>query len=797
MISLRTVAVRSVMCMGLMGAMGANAQTLPPQDALSPNTAASSSAQGDWAAQAGYPNPRIGGSGGAINPAQLNTQPGIESATARPLPRVMPRNEPNDFQKFVLEATGKLLPLYGAGFFEGADAARPTQGAPVPNDYPLGPGDELLIRGWGSIDIDLRVVVDRNGLISIPKVGTVPMAGVRAADAEEVIRNAVSKYFRGFSLNVTLGQLRTITIYVVGQAKRPGTYVVSSLSTLVTALSDTGGPNQNGSLRHVQVKRAGKQIAELDFYAFLAKGDKSGDAKLIDGDVIVIPPAAGFVALTGKVKSPSVFELRGSDDTIQNLLDVAGGLPVLADPHRAFIEHIDPGKKRSRSVEEFALDASGLRRELRNGDLVSVLSVNAEFANAVTLRGTVSQAVRAPYRDGMKVTDLIPSKDFLITKAVVRRQNQALIWQGRQDEQNANEQYPSDQAELRRSIKTQPEPLNTGTLAGSVGNQYDEINWDYAVVERINRADLSVSLLPFNLDKALADPSGSDNVSLQPGDTVTVFSVDDVQVPIAKRHVFVRVEGEVQKPGVYQVSQGESLVGVLQKAGGLTGDAFLFGAEFTRESVRKSQQQNLDKYVSRLEQQMMQESRKSLASRSGIDPAAAQVAQAQAFVETESRNRSIQKLRELKATGRVALNVSPQDKSFAQVPDFRLENGDRLVVPNRPDYVQVFGSVNTESAMFWQPGKTVSDYLEQAGVSSSADEDAVFIMRANGMVISNAGRWMSSVKGKEALPGDIVVVPEKVDVETTWNAFVRGTKDISQIFANFGLAGAAIHTMNK
>ena len=793
--------------MVLLGAMGVGAQTaLSPQESQTPYSTSSTSLQSDWAPQGGNQNPR-GGIGGLNNPAQPNAQPGMEPLPVRPLPRMIPRNEPNDFQKFVLEATGKLLPLYGAGFFEGADAARPTQGAPVPNDYPLGPGDELLIRGWGSIDIDLRAVVDRNGLISIPKVGTVPLAGVRAADAEEVIRNAINKYFRGFNLNVTLGQLRTITIYVVGQAKRPGTYVVSSLSTLVTALSDSGGPNQNGSLRHIQVKRAGKQIAELDFYAFLAKGDKSGDAKLIDGDVIVIPPAAGFVALTGKVKTPAVFELGGSDDTLQNLLEAAGGLPVLADPHRAFVEHIDSSKKLSRSVEEFALDANGLRRELRNGDLVSVLSINAEFANAVTLRGTVNQAVRAPYRDGMKVTDLIPSRDFLVTKAVVRRQNQALIFQGRQDEQNANEQFPRDQAELRRSMKTplaatpeSPNPdknLDSRTLAGSVGNLYDEINWDYAVVERINRADLSVSLVPFNLGKALADPNSSDNVPLQPGDTVTVFSVDDVQVPIAKRRVFVRVEGEVQKPGVYQVSAGESLIGVIQKAGGLTGDAFLFGAEFTRESVRKQQQQNLDKFAGRLEQQMLQESRKSLSSRTANDPSAAGGAQAQIAAEAESRNRFLQKLHELKASGRVALNVSPEDKGFAQLPDFRLENGDRLVVPNRPDYVQIFGSVNTESAMFWQPGKTVSDYLEQSGVSSTADEEGVFVMRANGTVISNSGRWMSSVKGQKSLPGDIIVMPEKVDVETGWNAFIRGTKDISQIFANFGLAGAAIHTMNR
>jgi len=829
LISLRTAVIRSVVCGALLGIVGANAQTLSPQEAQALYSARASSAnvdRGDLAAQPGYQSPRIGGNGEANGLAQPNAQPGIEpSMAARPLARAIQRNEPNDFQKFVLEATGKLLPLYGADFFA-TDSAWPIQGAPVPNDYPLGPGDELLIRGWGSVDIDLRAVVDRNGLISIPKVGTVSVAGVRAAEAEAVIRNEISKYFRGFNLNVTLGQLRTITVYMVGQAKRPGTYMVSSLSTLVTALSDTGGPNQHGSLRHVQVKRAGKQIAELDFYAFLGKGDKSGDVKLIDGDVIVIPPAAGYVALTGKVKSPAVYELRGSDDTLQNLLEVAGGLPVLADPRRAFLEHIDPSKNLSRSVEEIALDGAGLSRQLKNGDLVSVLSANAEFANAVTLRGTVSQAVRAPYSNGMKVTDLIPSKDFLVTKAVVRRQNRALIFQGRQDDQNINEQFPREQAELRRSQRnSQNGPavgqgaglvrqqndgaddssppldpvknLDNRTLAESVGNLYDEINWDYAVVERLNRADLSVTLVPFNLGKAMADPNGSDNVPLQAGDTVTVFSVDDVRVPIAKRRVFVRVEGEVQRPGVYQISAGESLVGVLQKAGGLTNDAFLFGAEFYRESARKSQQENLEKFVNRLEQQMLQGSRRALSSRTANDPTAAQAAQAEAAIEAESRNRFIQKLRELKATGRIALNMSPEDKSFAQLPDFRLENGDRLVVPNRPDFVQIFGAVNTESAMFWQPDKTVSDYLEQSGVSATADEDAVFVLRASGMALSNSGRWLSSVKGQSVLPGDIIVVPEKVDVETAWNAFIRGTKDISQIFANFGLAAAAIHTLNK
>jgi len=669
---------------------------------------------------------------------------------------------PNEFQKFVQEATGKLLPLYGSNYFAGVDAVRPIQGAPVPNDYPLGPGDELLIRAWGTIDIDFRATVDRNGLVSIPKVGTVPLAGVRAADVEDVIRNAIGKYFRGFSLNVTLGQLRTVTIYVVGQAKRPGTYTVSSLSTLVTALSEAGGPNENGSLRRVQVKRAGKQIAELDFYAFLAKGEKSGDVKLIDGDVVVIPPAAGYVALTGQVETPAVYEIRSQADDVRSVLELAGGLPINADPRRALIERIDPGKNLPRSVEDFVLDNEGMKKSLKSGDLITVLPMRPEFSNAVTLRGSFYRTLRMPYRQDMKVTDLIPSKEGLVSRSSLQRQNRP----------NADQ----------------------GNLVAGLGNQYDEINWDYAVVERLNRADLTATLVPFNLGKALADPRSSDNLPLRPGDTVTVFTADDIRVPIAKRRVLVQLEGEVRIPGIYQMAPGESLVNLLQRAGGVTSDAYLFGVEFYRESARAMQQANLDKYVRRVEQQMLTESRKNLANRSTTDSQGASV---QMAMEAEARTSFIQKLRELKASGRIALNFSAEDNKVAQFPDFRLESGDRLVIPSRPAYVQVMGAVNTESAMLWQPGKTVSDYLDQSGVSSLADEGAVFVMRANGAVVSNAGRWLSGVKGLEALPGDIVVMPEKVDVETTWTAFVRGAKDVTQVFANLGLGAAAIKTLRE
>lgn len=218
-------------------------------------------------------------------------------------------------------------------------------------------------------------------MIHIPRIGAVSMNGIRSAQAEDVIRAAIGKYYRDFQLSVTMGQLRGITVYVVGQARKPGSYTLSSNSTLVSALFASGGPNQNGSMRHVQVKRAEKTVTDLDLYAFLAKGDKSADIKLQDGDTIVIPAAKGFVALSGKVANSAVYELAGDGETIGSMLAVAGGLPVVADPKRAQLERLDPNKKPARTVEAFALDAQGLAKKLRSGDL---LTVSAPYPSSAT-----------------------------------------------------------------------------------------------------------------------------------------------------------------------------------------------------------------------------------------------------------------------------------------------------------------------------------------------------------------------------------------------------------------------------
>jgi protein involved in polysaccharide export with SLBB domain len=729
---------------------------------------------------------------------------GLQDRTRAPDPVVI-----SEFQKFLSDSTGRILPVFGSGFFESAQSQfAPIGGGPLPADQPLGPGDELLIRGTGTIDIDYRATIDRNGTISIPTVGTVVLAGVKAGSAESVIRAAIARLYKGVNVDVTFGQLRAMTVYVVGQAKRPGTYTVSGLSTLVTTLFASGGPTANGSMRRVQVKRAGKIAGELDLYAFIARGDKSGDIKLQDGDTIVIPPAGGFVALVGKVNAPAIYEIKGSGDTIESLLDLAGGLPVVADPRRAFLERIDANRNQPRSVEQFALDGQGLKRSLKNGDVLNITSITPDFSNAVVLRGNVDQAVRVPFKSNMRVSDLIPSREYLITRSSIKRQNNAVatseeVRKLRSDttlsEQDREKLGIGRSATLGEGERERAVAGEESSIASRIGGLIDEINWDYAVVERVNRADLSVSLIPFNLGNVFTNPQGADNVQLQPGDTVTVFSQEDVAVPMDKRRVFVRVEGEVQVPGVYQMSAGETLQSALAKAGGPTGNAYLFGTAFYREQVRKEQQANLEKAAVRLESQLRSQQAKGIANVSALSAAEAAAVAAQRQVEAQIAEETIRRFRQLKPTGRIAFNLESTEKSFARLPQIKLANGDRLVVPARPDFVHVFGAVNVEASPLWRANSRVKDYLRIAGVTADADVENVFVIRVDGTVATSASTgWLSTgVGAMEVMPGDSIVIPEKFDKETSWTKFTKGTREWAQIFANFGLGAAAIKTLRN
>ncbi len=723
--------------------------------------------------------------------------------------------KPNDFQQFILQTTGQHLSIFGYQFFENINASQaqavgamqttnafaPAEGTAVSPEYVLGAGDQLLIRAWGSIDVDVRVSIDRNGQVIIPKVGAVSMAGVKVSQSEAVIKQALAKNFKGFEVNVTLGQLRAITVYVVGQARRPGSYTLSSMSTLTSGLFASGGPNTNGSLRRVQLKRAGQLVTEFDLYGFLSQGNASGDVRLTDGDVIFIPPAAGYVALQGAVNLQAVYELKSAGEKLDQLLAVAGGLPITTDPRKVSLERITPNLPQPRSIQNISLQTAGeqgMQTTLQNGDLLTFYPITPVMGNAVTLRGNVAQAARMPWKPGMRVSDLIPNKEALISPNSVRKLNESLFDANKRVRaQRERDQIPADLKKPEETTSvTKVETMRMQSLTDLVGQAIEEVILDYATVERFNRKDLSSELLAFNLGKALANPQDAENIQLQPGDVVTVFSSDDVRIPQAKRRVIVSLEGEVQRPGIYQVAPNESLASLLIKAGGLTPNAYLFGSAFYREEVRKQQTENLDKLLRKLEA----ETSTSLSQLAQSQVAASEgaVFQAKIAAANLAQKQTLERLRSVKVEGRISLSLPASLQiSLDGLPRIGLQNADKFYIPSRPDFVYVFGSVNTESALLFRPGLTVSGYITLAGMMSGADKDGVILVRADGSSMTSQSFWRNEVLNVEVLPGDTIVLPEKQDVESAWSAVFRNTKDITQILYQLGLGAAAIKTLRQ
>jgi protein involved in polysaccharide export with SLBB domain len=742
-----------------------------------------------------------------------------------------PALEPNEFQRFVFTTTGQALPVFGQSYFSNTGLSyQPGDQLPVPQDYVLGPGDELQIRGWGTLDLDLRAIVDRSGQINLPRVGTVTVAGLKSGEVEEHLRTQVARVFKGFTLNVSLGRLRSIQIFVVGQARQPGTYTVGSLSTLVNAVFASGGPGPNGSMRSVQLKRQNAVVTELDLYDFIVRGDRSRDVRLQSGDVIVYASAGPRVAVLGSVDTPAVYELRSQaaaspGSTLAEVLALAGGLRAHANAQQARVERIDPANpKAPRQVALLNL-AEADKTRLRDGDVLTLQPVAPQFANAVTLRGNVAEPLRYPFTPGMKISQLIPERDALITRDYYLRKNRLVEYldpkrsleaappvaspASATPEAQAATRNPFNQGANQRTLQrlSQGEPaddrkVSFGASEQSVRNLVDEPNWDYATIERLDTDRITTRLLPFHLGKAVLDKDPAHDLPLQPGDIVTIFSSRDIRMPQARTTRLVRVEGEVERPGIYQLQAGDTLKALLQRAGGVTPQAYLFGTEFSRERTRQKQREALDDAIRRLESTLASAGSRQAANVGATSDAAVAARLQQA--EQEARTAQLNRLRAVKPGGRIALELQPAIARADDLPDLPLEDGDAIVIPARPGFVFAVGAVANDNALLWRPGRKVKDYLLNAGVLRDAEESEIFVVRADGSVIQSRDRtsnwWSSGPKGLDSLelaPGDTIVVPEKLDRESPWNAFVRGAKDWTQILSNFGIAAAAIKTLSN
>jgi polysaccharide biosynthesis/export protein len=740
-----------------------------------------------------------------------------------------PKEPDMEFQRFVAASLGYRLEIFGENLFRNVPSTfAPLDRVPVTPDYLIGPGDELLIRAWGQIDINYRAIVDRTGTIYIPKIGAMSVAGLRYDELNSALTRNIGRVFKNFELNVTLGQLRSIQVFVVGQVKRPGSYTVSSLSTLVNALFASGGPSNRGSMRQIVLKRQGKEITRFDLYDLIVSGDKSKDAQLLPGDVIYVPPVGKLVALAGSVNVPAVYELREHEDLSQVLV-YAGGLTTTAGGQKAFVDRIDD--RLTRRTAEFELTATGLKTELKDGDIVRFLHISPKFDNAITLRGNVAVPGRYPWRQGMRVKDLIPNREFLVTEEFWKRQNRLAVDpdsltfqshdeadQERQQERlrelqrdhnvpfaqssgqnqapvpipppsSSSNELPSDQRGTRRDDelpsrvgRTEAQRIKQEELKNEVKRSAAEINWEYAVIQRINPEDLATRLVPFNLGKAISGED-TENVVLQPGDVVTIFSQNDMQVPAAQQTKFVRLEGEFRTAGVYQVQPGETLRHLIARVGGLTPQAYLYGSEFTRESTKEDQQKRLEEYTNELERSI---DRNASSQRNLTGEEALTERQT-----LEGQRRLLDKLRQLQATGRIVLELKPTANELDAIPDLPLEDGDRLLVPFRPATVNVIGSVYNSNSFIFKPDKTVGDYLRvSGGPTRNGDKSHLFVIRADGTTIGGQGHnglFPKTFNEARLMPGDTIVVPEKLDK----GVVLRGFKDWTQIISTFVIGAAA------
>ncbi len=776
-----------------------------------------------------------------------------------------------EFQMLVAGSVGRIVPIYGEDLFlDVPDTFAPVERIPVTPNYVIGPGDELLIRTWGQLSQNLHLVVDRTGSVYLPQVGEAHVAGLQFAELQSFLKTQYDRVYRNFDLNVNLGQLRSIQVFVTGEARQPGSYTISSLSTLVNAIFSCGGPASHGSLRHIRLKRGGTVVTDFDLYDLLLRGDKSNDVPLQTGDVIYFPPIGPQVAVVGSVQVPAIYELRGNE-TVADAIALAGGTSALADTSSLEIERteIQPTGNMARVAVDIKMDPSGLTARLVNADLIRVQTHAPSFAWTVTLRGNVASPGRFAWHAGMHVRDLIPNKESLLTPGYwLRRQELGLpvasfqpilppLVQRRpasssqtgqettrpvatpQDVQTLNsglfpqltEGVPTDVAppsgttpqysSLAASTDENPSAATNSAakpVADSSGSSVPpatlgvgarlitaphfpiqtqvvrtspDIDWSYAVVERIDSKTLTTRLIPFNLGAVVIDHDASADPSLEPGDVITIFSDADIRVPRSQQTKYVRLEGEFVHAGVYSALPGETLRQLVVRAGGLTPQAYLYGSQFSRESTRREQQQRLDEYVAALSYEI-----ELAASNKSTSVVSAQEA-ATTGASVASQRELVNNLRQARATGRIVLHIAPFHSGVYSLPDLPLEDGDRFIVPPMPSTVGIVGAVYDPNSFVYSAHFDAGAYLRNSGgPTRNADRRQIFIIRADGSVVSRQylshTLWTNSEFERQPMyPGDTIVVPQAINKTSV----LRGLTDWSAVFSQFALGAAAIQVI--
>lgn len=725
----------------------------------------------------------------------------------------------------------EALKPFGYDLFSGSPSTfAPATDVPVPSEYVVGPGDTLQIQLIGSVKGRYALVVGRDGRVNIPELEPIPVAGLRFEEVRERLDSVVREQMIGTQVSVSMGELRSIRVFVLGDAEVPGSYTVSGLSTITNALFVSGGVKEIGSLRNIQLKRAGRTVTTLDLYDLLLRGDTSADARLLPGDVIFVPPVGATAGLAGEVRRPAIYELK-NETTVAQLLQLGGGLLPQADPNLATLDRVNSQRQRV-TLDANLSGASGRQLSLQSGDTLRVPTIRPILENSVAVNGHVHRAGEYQFTPGMRLSDVLPSLDELKPNAdqryiLVRREmpndRQVRVFSADLEKALANpngaanfELAPRDQifvfdresgrdriiAPLLRDLRLQSridEPTLEVSVAGKIkvpgtyplepgmrvsdllraGGSLDEAA--YGGQAELTRYEVGgngarqAELIEIDLRKALGgDPTA--DLALRPFDYLVIK-----EVPLWAAQEEVEIRGEVRFPGRYPIHRGETLRSVMARAGGLTDLAFPEGAIFTREELKERERKQLATLATRMESDLAQASLMS-AQEAGRDPSSA-LAVGQSLLAS---------LRDAKPVGRLVIDLDRAASARSgSEQDIVLKDGDRLLVPRVVQEVTVIGEVQSATSHLFRNDLSRDDYIAMSGgLTPRADDDHIYVVRADGSVVTRSGNAWFSGGGANIKTGDTIVAPldtERMRPLPFWIA-------VTTIIYNLSIAAAAVNS---
>jgi polysaccharide biosynthesis/export protein len=716
----------------------------------------------------------------------------------------------------------KALEPYGYDLFE--RNRRQGEGSaqvPVPANYAIGPGDLVRIQLFGNRNAEYEVPVERDGTIQIPEIGPIVVSGFSFEQLRDDIRQLVSKQLIGTQASVSLGELRSIQVFLVGDVNKPGAYTVGSLSTMTHVLSAGGGVAPHGSLRSIQLKRGGAAIANLDVYDLLMRGDTRDDARVQSGDVVFVPPVGKRVSVSGDVKRPAIYEFRGSA-TVADALELAGGVLPSALGRDIKIERVQGGD----GIEtlDANLSNAGGSVLIRDGDKVYVPRVPPAIESSVVVEGNVYRPGPTEWRPGLRLSDVIESSRSLkptsdLNYVLIRREPVAnagptvlsaslrAAWQMKGGPVDL-ELMPRDtiyvfDLDVGRSHITGPlieelqlrstksSPLPVVTIGGSVnapgefpmeagmtiadlvragGGLAQSAYTDDAELTRYeitSSGERDTRVISIDLARAL-DGDQAANFELQSFDYLNIR-----EVPSWSDKEFVELLGEVRFPGRYPIKRGESLSSVVSRAGGPTELAFTEGAVFTRAALKLREKDQMDILASRIEQDL------ATLSISGGGPSDAQgIGQS-----------LLAQLRSFEPVGRLVIDLGRLINERS-ADGIAVRDGDILRIPRRPQEVTVIGEVQYATSHVFRKGFDRDDYIERSGgTTAKADKKRIYVVRANGEVlVGNSSRFFRRSGQTEIHAGDTIVVPLDTDRIRPLVLWTSAT----QIVYNLAIAAAAV-----